>query len=236
MSLVSVIIPVYNHAKQAEACLKSLSQQTHRELEVILVDDASKDQAVQKLQAHQDWYPYTFLRLPTNQGAPTARNQGFALSRGEFLLFLDADIILQPNAIEVMVENLSDHPEAAYAYPSFIFGWKTFQGRAFDADALKQTNFIHTSALIRREAFPGFDPSLTKFQDWDLWLTMLEKGNRGVWIDQVLFRIETGGTMSTWMPKFAYKLPWPLFGWTPRVIKRYRDADTVIRHKHHLSS
>lgn len=235
MSLVSVIIPVYNHAKQAEACLKSLSGQTYRELEVILVDDASTDLATSKLQVYKDWYPYTYLRLPKNQGAPTARNQGFNQSKGAFLLFLDADIVLKPNAIELMVETLNDHPEATYAYPSFVFGWKTFHGRAFDADALKQTNFIHTSALIRREAFPGFDPSLRKFQDWDLWLTMLEKQNRGVWIDQILFHVKTGGTMSTWMPSFAYKLPWPLFGWTPRAIKRYREAEAVIHHKHHLS-
>ena len=87
-------------------------------------------------------------------------------------------------------------------------------------------------ALIRREDFPatGWDESLKKFQDWDLWLTMLSLGKIGYFIPQVLFTISTGGVMSSWLPSFAYKL----LPFLPTV-KKYKAAKAVIFKKHGLN-
>ena len=62
-------------------------------------------------------------------------------------------------------------------------------------------------SLIRRKDFPqsGWDESIKKLQDWDLWLQMLSEGKTGLWIPQVLFTIIPGGHISTWLPAFAYK-------------------------------
>lgn len=62
--------------------------------------------------------------------------------------------------------------------------------------------FIHTTSLLRRNDFPGFDENIKRLQDWDLWLTMLEQGRTGVWLPEYLFMVKTGGTMSKWIPKF----------------------------------
>lgn len=91
--------------------------------------------------------------------------------------------------------------------------------------------YINTAALIRKEHFLGFDEKLKKFQDWDLWLTMSEAGHSGVWLNQILYRVNTGGaqTMSHWLPGPAYKfLPFL------SAVKKYNQAKAVIMKKHNL--
>lgn len=224
MPKISVIIPVYNHGDELAACLASLKIQTEQDFEVIIVDDGSTIPV-----ANAD------IRFNGNLGAPAARNAGFARSKGDFLLFLDADAILKSHALQRMRETLEKHPEADFAYPSFKFGRTIFTGQPFNVEELKKQNYIHTSALIRRNAFPGFDESLKKFQDWDLFLTMAEKGSVGFWIDEVLFSLKPRKTgMSQWLPAFSYKLPWEKIGWMPKLVKKYKEAEAIIRNKHNL--
>jgi hypothetical protein len=58
----------------------------------------------------------------------------------------------------------------------------------FDAQRLRRHNFISTMSLVRRADHPGFDESLVRAQDWDLWLTMLEQGKVGVYCGRRIFR------------------------------------------------
>ncbi|HVM90983.1 MAG TPA: glycosyltransferase [Verrucomicrobiae bacterium] len=220
---ISVIIPVFNDAGDLVPCLQSLQRQTFRDFETIIVDDGSTEPV-----------KGADIRFEKNKGAPAARNAGFAKSRGAFVLFLDDDAVLVPEALASMLEALEADTRADFAYPSFKLGLKTFKGRPYDEAALRREPYIHTSALIRREAFPGFDESLKKFQDWDLFLTMAEKGSRGVWIDKILFTLKPRGVMSRWMPRIAYDIRWPILGWTPRTIKTYDTARAVIAKKHGL--
>lgn len=207
---VSVIIPVYNHARELEQCLASLAAQTFKDFEIIVEKDKE------------------------GLGAPVARNRGFKKSSGEFLLFSDADIIWEPHALEKMIIELEAHSEASYVYPSFYWGRKLFSAVPFEAKKLQQMNYIHTSALIRRVHFPkkGFDESLKKFQDWDLWLTMLEEGHLGRAIPDVLMTIKPGGQMSSWLPSFVYKIPGAQFIFP--AVRRYQEGRVVVRQKHGL--
>jgi hypothetical protein len=89
--------------------------------------------------------------------------------------------------------------------------------------------------LIRRTDFSGFDESLTKFQDWDLWLTMAEQGKKGVWINRELYRIEPRKQgLSRWLPRIAYMIPWQKLGYQPKEVGRYREAEAIVRQKHHI--
>ena len=158
------------------------------------------------------------------------RGQG----EGNYILFCDADIVLRRDCLEKMVRALEAHPEASYAYSSFKFGWKKFKLWPFDAARLRKMPYIHTTALIRAEHFPGWDESITRLQDWDLWLTMLEQGKIGVWVPEVLFQVvNTKGTMSSWIPSFVYKIPkW--LGVQPKAVMRYNEAVVRIKEKHRL--
>lgn len=232
--MISLIIPVYNQAQKLIKTLASIAQQTYQDYEVIIVNDGSRDQVdlvfadyYKKLVAENK---YLFISQ-TNQGAPAARNRGEQEALGEYLFFCDADAVLKPEALEIMLAALNSNPSASYVYPSFNWGRKLFKVGDFDPEKLKQGPCIHTMALIKRADFPagGWDVNIKKLQDWDLWLTMLEQGHVGVWIPQVLFSVAPGGTISSWLPRFAYKfLPFL------KQVKKYNEAVKIIKAKHGL--
>lgn len=230
---ISVIIPVYNHADELMACLLSLESQTVTPYEVIIVDDASTDGLPERM-SHASWMlPVRYWRSEKNAGAPAARNKGFSLSSQPFVLFLDADILLRPSALETFYQALQQHPEAEYVYSSHYFGWKLFTALPFDPTTLREKNYIHTSSLMRREVFPGFDESLRKFQDWDLWLTLCQSGHKGYALQEALFQVKPHKEgMSHWLPSIFYRIPWERIGWMPRELKKYRAAEAIIREKH----
>jgi len=231
--LISIVIPTWNHERELMACLKSLDEQTYRSFEVIIVDDASTDGTAGRLSRASVSFPLTVIAQTARRGASAARNAGAKQAKGSLLLFVDADEILRPHALQRMAEELAKHPEAAFAYAAFRFGWKLFRSRPFDAAALRNAPYIHTTALLRKEFFPGFDERLKKFQDWDLWLTIAERGGTGVWISDELFAVAVRRTgMSRWLPSFMHRIPWPVMGWTPREILRYRKWEGIVKRKH----
>jgi glycosyltransferase involved in cell wall biosynthesis len=232
MSKISVIIPTYQHGDTIETCLLSLFNQRFKDFEIIVANDGSTDNTAEVLEKYKDRIKIINQK---NRGAPAARNRGFKESTGQFIIFCDADVKAKPEMLAKMLEALQNHPEASYTYSSFVWGRKKFSLHEFDAEALKKMNYITSTTLIRREHFPGWDESLKKFQDWDLWLTMLEQGHIGVFVSEVLFDvIDTKATMSRWLPSFMYKIPWKKIGWTPKAIRRYNEALKIIKEKHHL--
>lgn len=231
---ISVIIPSYNHAGTIIRCLDSVFNQSLKPIEVIVVNDGSTDETDEVISPYLDRIDYVNQE---NQGGNAARNIGFKRSTGDLIIFNDADGILYPNSLELMVRELDLNPSASYAYGKFNHEGKQFHSHSFNPNLLRKINYIHTTSLIRREHFPGFDPDIKKFQDWDLWLTMLEKGHEGVFIDKELFknlRVPGRVGISSWLPSFVYNLPWSKIGWTPKTVKKYREAENIIRKKHQL--
>ncbi len=231
---ISVIIPTYQHAATLPRALDSLFAQSRQPDEVIVVNDGSTDKTVEVLAPYRDRINYLYQ---DNQGAPVARNRGFAKSSSELVIFWDADVIGEKTMLERLENTLIKHPEGAWAYSSFWWGRRFFQGRLFSPETLRSQNYIHTTALIRRKDFPGFDESLKRFQDWDLWLTMSEQGKVGVFVDEALYHVLVESdrpSYSRWLPKFVYRLPWGFIGWSPRAIRGYEAAHGVIVQKHHL--
>jgi glycosyltransferase involved in cell wall biosynthesis len=233
-NLVSIIIPAYNHASALPKCLAHVFAQTYTLYEVIVVDDGSTDEIVDAIK------PFTEkIRLvrQQNAGASPARNRGWKEAQGEFLLFCDADVVMRSDMLEKMVAALRAHPDAGYAYSAFRFGWKLFPGAPWSADLLRRVNIAHTTSLVRAADFPGFDESIRRFQDWDVWLTMLARGKGGVMVPDELFVAEIHGISrigSSWLPKMAYSIPWEKMGWIPARVKKYRTAREIIAKKHQL--
>lgn len=85
--LVSVIIPVYNGEKYVASCLDNMMSQTYKKMEIIVIDDGSKDDSAKIAQR----YPVKLISHSKNRGLSVARNTGIDASRGEYIHFMDVD-------------------------------------------------------------------------------------------------------------------------------------------------
>lgn len=138
------------------------------------------------LSLSQTYEDYSHLTVESEANASVNRNCGADMTESEFLLFLDADVTLVDDFLQVMVETLDRHPEASYTYCSYTRAGElkgVEGGGAFDADRLRASNFVSTMSLVRRSAFNavgGFNEDLERLQDWDLWLRMLDRDLIGV--------------------------------------------------------
>jgi glycosyltransferase involved in cell wall biosynthesis len=108
--LVSVVIPCYNQAHFLGEAIESVLDQSYPNFEIIVVDDGSPDDTSEVAGS----YPEVRLVRQENQGLSGARNAGLARSEGEYVVFLDADDRLLPEALEVHLEHLEAHPECAF--------------------------------------------------------------------------------------------------------------------------
>lgn len=101
--MVSVVMPVYNAAAYLGACVHDVCAQTLREIEIICVDDGSTDASGEILQSLAERDPRVCVIHQENLGAGLARNAGLAAARGEYVIFLDADDLYEPDMLERMV-------------------------------------------------------------------------------------------------------------------------------------
>lgn len=132
-------------------------------------------------------------------GACEKRNIGAAKATLPYLMFVDDDSYLYEFALIEMLRALEEDPGATFAYcdarhvmyPGIPYpnGNGIRKAMPWNVDSLKRGNYVETMSLLRREAFTGFDPNIKRFQDWDLWLTLSEKGHRGVYIPETLFEL-----------------------------------------------
>lgn len=97
LPMVSVIVPVYNAAGQIERCVQSIAKQTVRQIEMILVDDGSKDQSLALCRKLAEKDDRITVVAKENEGAGAARNAGMAVAHGKLLYFVDADDWIEPD-------------------------------------------------------------------------------------------------------------------------------------------
>jgi len=103
---ISVIIPVYNMENYIEDCINSLLNQTIKNIEIICVNDASTDNSLSKLYAYGSDERITIIDLPENSTANIARKKAVEVATGEYVLFVDADDTLEPQACEFLYNKM----------------------------------------------------------------------------------------------------------------------------------
>jgi glycosyltransferase involved in cell wall biosynthesis len=107
--LVSIIIPCYNYERWVGEAIQSCLDQTYKNTEIIVVDDGSTDGSYRVIEDMQRRYPSSVrCRTKEHGGHSSARNAGLEMSRGEYLLYLDADDLLIPDSIEAFVRKIRE--------------------------------------------------------------------------------------------------------------------------------
>lgn len=109
MDKISVIVPVYNCENYLDDCLKSIANQTFKNLEVIMVDDSSTDMSssIMKKYAKND-SRFIYKRNSKNEGLSVSRNNGMKFSNGNLLFFIDADDALCESCLQTLYNNLKE--------------------------------------------------------------------------------------------------------------------------------
>lgn len=193
--LVSVVVPAFNAANTIRETVSSALNQTHHNLEVIIVNDGSTDQTESVAARLVESDPRVRYVRKDNGGVASARNRGIAEAKGEFVATLDADDLWYPTKLERQLERFEQSgPETAlvYAWCCWVDDHGTITGSApptrLEGSILPEMclgNVIisGSNALIRREALVaagGFDESL-RFrggqgcEDWKLYLLIAER-------------------------------------------------------------
>ncbi len=119
MDLVSIIIPVYNMESSLESCVRSILKQDYESLEILLVDDGSKDNSFKICQELSENDSRVRCFHTENRGSGPARNHGISESRGKYLYFPDADDYLEPYTISTLVKAMEGG-----VYDLVVFGYK----------------------------------------------------------------------------------------------------------------
>ena len=109
ISLISIIVPVYNAAPYLDQCISSIMEQTHRNLEIILINDGSTDNSLEICRKYADMDPRIRVLTQENKGLGTTRNVGLAVAKGEFVGFVDSDDYIAPNMMETLHAALLQH-------------------------------------------------------------------------------------------------------------------------------
>ncbi|MCH2133538.1 MAG: glycosyltransferase [Phycisphaerales bacterium] len=113
---ISVVLPTCDRASMTQRCLTALAVQTHGDVEIIVIDDGSKDATPGMLEDFQRTHPelnLVVLRNEKNRGANASRNRGVQAATGDFIAFLDSDCLAEPTWLEQLVKPMEDTEVAA---------------------------------------------------------------------------------------------------------------------------
>lgn len=182
MPKLSFIIPVYHTEKHLGKCIRHLREQSLGDWEAIFVLDGESAEARSIIKSGMSGasQEYQVHAIP-HGGACKARNEGFKHSKGDICVFWDSDCYIEPHAARAWMEMFEKYPEHGFFYSGYTFVNEqgSLDSVPFDPFLLRIRNYISTCFPFRRALFPGWDESLESLQDWDFWLSIVEKGATG---------------------------------------------------------
>lgn len=214
MIKVSIIVPVYNCEKYLEQCIKSVLDQSLKEIEIICVDDGSTDHSVQIIEKFQLQDTRIKLFQQENQGAGIARNHGIHKAQGKYITFLDADdYYIDEKALEIMYDlceekgvavcaglrkNIINTMEETDVSFSDVKKNEILQYKDFQIDYNYQ-NFIFLKSHL--EKYQIYFPNYRRFQDPPFLVKSLYAAKQFVVADTFLYAYR----VSDMLPRFSVK-------------------------------
>lgn len=157
--LVSVVVPVYNVGEPLNRCVRSLTEQTYRNLEILLVDDGSVDESPALCDAWAGRDERVRVLHRQNGGVSVARNAGIDVAAGEWLMFVDGDDWLEPDALDVMMRRAIARGSELVFCGNWNDVWRgdavasSTHNKLFDFDATDGERFIRWFGRLSDAAY-----------------------------------------------------------------------------------
>lgn len=199
--LISVIIPCYNAEKFVEQAVRSIMEQTYQNLEIICINDCSKDSTAEILQKlSKEDNRIFYIENETNLKLPKTLNKGISLAKGEYIARMDADDIALPEKLEKQIKYLLSNNEIdilgsnsqhidehgnlkTYRTYMPLTHTKIVQQMAF------KCSLIHPSIIAKKSFFSdlnGFNENLSYAEDYELWINAIINGKKMGNLSEVL--------------------------------------------------
>ena len=203
---MSIIIPCFNHGQYLKEAVDSTAVKDNEFCEVIIVNDGSNDGSTKEVVSKLEGERITVIHQE-NKGLSVARNVGVAKAKGEYILLLDADNLIDPQYYLKAAKILDSDSEIAMVYSDhYRFGKgledSVFNVSDFTLDRLLAGNFIDACAVFRKSVIDvvgGFDESgMVGLEDWEFWIRCWSNGLKFEHIPEPLFkyRVVEGSMLS----------------------------------------
>ncbi|WP_424492823.1 glycosyltransferase family 2 protein [Salinimicrobium sp. GXAS 041] len=202
--VVSIVMPAYDASKFISESIDSVRAQTFADWELIIIDDASKDETNHLVKEYvQQDQRIKLHTLPVNQGAGFARNIGIKASEGDFISFLDADDLWKPHKLQAQLDFMRNH-KLSMCYSSYEL--MDEEGRSLQEmvkalekltfSKLLKANYVGnlTGIYNAKELGKIYCPPIRKRQDWAMWLQTLKKAGeaKGILEPLATYRMRRG--------------------------------------------
>ncbi len=206
--LVSVIMPIYNAEKYLDNTLESIFSQDYENIEIVLVDDCSKDGSATVIMNLQKTHPeIVYFLQEKNMGAGAARNKALELAKGQYVAFLDSDDLWLPGKISRQIELMrsTNSPFSYTAIEMMDEKSETIKGKRNIKETCDYKYLLHntiiatSSVVIDRTVLGDFRMPLRRGgQDYATWLMLLRDGAvaRGINETLVRYRVASGSLSS----------------------------------------
>lgn len=199
MTRVSVIIPSYNASSTIKNAIDSVLNQSYENVECLIIDGASKDNTIEIVQSYGNKVRY--VSEPDN-GIYDAMNKGWRIASGEWVLFLGADDILLPNAINLLITESHDYDivygDVLLKFPNGVIKNKEAISFTF---LPKISCCCHQSLIMKKKCLidlNGFNTDYKILSDYDLLLRAYKQKHKFLQINETISCFQVGGASSSY--------------------------------------
>ena len=228
-SLVSIVIPAYNHAGYLDEAIQSVLAQTYPNVELIVLNDGSTDETAEVLRRWGDRFRW---ETHANMGQSATLNKGWGIAHGEILGYLSADDALTPEAVSTAIAEFLAYPDAIATYCDFnLIDPRSRIIRRVSAGDFSLSEMVATvtcppgpGSFFKRSCYEKIDPwdiSLKQMPDYDFWLRLGMQGEV-MHIRKVLANFRVHPTSQTFAPMSATRADEPM-----RIISRFFENTSL---------
>jgi glycosyltransferase involved in cell wall biosynthesis len=232
-TLISVVIPTYKRAHIVKYAIDSARAQTHKNIEVLVVDDGSPDDTESVVRSIPD-ERIRYIRHEQNKGLPGARNTGIRVARGEYVAFLDDDDQWRRDKLEVQLKAVGDFDAVLSTAVVDGMPLRVHRRSSISLDDLRRGSFDPSSLLAKTQVLREvlFDESLRQGEDWDAFIRIAQRFSIG-WVPQPLLLYNAG--VHARMTSEAKYLPGPEIEKRATMLHKHREFFGERWFRYHLA-